>query len=634
MQPYKIIFVLSAILLSRLTALGGQSGTDWPVYGRDPGGTKYSPLAQINRRNVSQLTVAWKWKVGEQPIPEKGVSPGQFEATPLMIDDILYLPTPYNRVVALNANNGEEIWSYDPHAYNWRNPPPSIGFIHRGVAAWSNAKQRRIFLNSRWRLIALDAKTGKPTPDFGNNGDVDLTEVLGWKGDKPDYGSTSPPVVFKDLVIVGNSVPDNFVYKNAPPGDVLAFDVHNGHLVWRFHTIPRDDEFGSETWKDGLKELGGHANIWPPFVADEKRGLLYLPVTTPANDYYGGYRKGANLFGDSIVCLDANTGKRMWHFQVVHHGLWDYDGVMTPNVVTIHPDGKSIDAVVAVSKTGFLYAFDRITGKPVWPIEEKPVPESDVPGEETSPTQPFPLKPPPFAKQGFTLDDFVDFTPEIKSMALEKLKPYRLGPIFTPPSFEGTIQMPGSEGGANWGGASFDPESEILYVKSSNLPKVAQIRRPDPGVPDPAYIGSGGLSLTVGDGIPIQKPPYGVVTALDLRRGEKVWQVPVGDTPAVRNNPLLKGVKLPVLGSAGHSGLIVTKGGLIFISSGDIQLHALDTRDGKILWNGDLEFRSEATPMTYMTRAGRQFVVVAAGRGTDATLIAFALPEEHRSGSN
>lgn len=622
-----------AIILS--IASFGASAPDraadyWPVFGGDAGGMKYSRADQINRANVQQLQIAWRWKTGEEPDPQKGTAPGEFEATPLMVGDTLYVSTPYNRAVALDASSGKEIWSYDPHAYDAGQPPISVGFVHRGVAMWANGTQRRIFINSRWRLIALDAKTGKPIAEFGKQGEVDLVDVLGWAGDKRHYGNTSPPVVFRNLVFVGNSVSDSLVYHNAPPGDVLAFDALTGRLAWRFRTIPREGEFGNKTWDASSWQASGHANVWPPFVVDSERGLLYLPVTTGANDYYGGDRKGDNLFADSLVCVNATTGKRVWHFQTVHHGLWDYDGVMPPVLTTIHVNGKKIDAVAAPSKVGFVYVFDRVTGKPVWPIVERPVPQSDVPGEKTSVTQPFPTKPPPFAKQGFTMDDVVDFTPEIKALALGKLKPYRMGPLFMPPSLEGTIQMPGNQGGANWGGASFDPEIETLFVRSSNAPYLARVKKSKLLTGEETYVGSG-MNLTA-DGIPVQKPPYGVITAIDLSKGEQIWQKPIGDTPAVRDHPLLKDLTLPELGSVNHAGLLVTKGGLIFSSGGDGYLYAVDERDGKPLWRGDLRTKSEAIPMTYVAPSGRQYVVIATGAGRDAVLIAFALPDGAPSG--
>jgi quinoprotein glucose dehydrogenase len=432
-------------------------------------------------------------------------------------------------------------------------------------------------------------------------------------------------------------------YNRTPPGDVQAFDVRTGERVWSFHTIPQEGEFGNETWENGSWSYTGHTEVWAPFTLDEQRGLVYLPVATPNNDYYGGHRKGDNLFAESIVCLNALTGERVWHFQTVHHGVWDYDLPAPPNLVTIRVEGRTIDAVVALGKTGFAYVFDRVTGEPVWPIEERPVPQSDVPGEQTSLTQPFPTKPPPFARQGFTLDDVIDFTPEVRAEALEVVKDYRVGPLFTPPSLEGTIGAPGTVGGANWGGGAFDPETGVLYVPARNRPAVIQARKAPPDR-DAEYIGRRFYPEGVPhsqtpegddlpDGLPIGKPPYAVLTAIDLNAGEHVWQVPLGDSPEIRNHPLLQGLDLPQLGITpmktppwGLSGPVVTRGGLLFISGGGFTLYAIDKASGETLWEADLGARGFGTPMTYQTRSGRQFVVIATGQ-EDATLMAFALPQ-------
>ncbi len=627
--------VIRLLLLSVLSTclLQGQDRSDWPVFGGEPGNSKYSPLTQINKSNVIKLQIVWTWKTGERPIPDKGIAPGRFEVTPLMIDDVLYISTPFNRVVALDANNGKEIWSYDPHAYE---RPGRLTFMHRGVVTWTDGKQRRVFMNTRGRLAALDAKSGKLIPEFGREGIADLTKDLTWEFDKNTFENTSPPVVYGNFVIVGSTVWDGYADKYSMPGDIQAFDVRTGKRVWIFHTIPQKGEFGNETWEDGSWQYTGHANAWVPFTVDEQRGLVYLPISTPANDHYGGGRKGNNLFGDSLVCLDAKTGKRVWHFQTVHHGLWDYDGVVTPNLVTIHVNGKTIDAVAAPSKTGFVYVFDRVTGEPVWPIEERPVPQTDVPGEKTSPTQPFPTKPPPFANQGFTPDDVVDFTPEIKALATEKLKGYRFGPIFNPPSLEGTIMMPRNGGGANWGGASVDPETGIMYVKGFNQLGVIKLVKADPNAgPEEGAYGATRegpywytfpYNLTVSGGLLLNKPPYSLVSAIDLNKGEILWQTPVGDVPQLRDHPLVKQLKLSPMGGLGNEGSVVTRSGLLFIGVGDTKLYAVDKTSGKVLWAGDLPFPSSGSPVTFQTRSGRQFVVVATGGGANATLVAFALP--------
>jgi quinoprotein glucose dehydrogenase len=612
----KIAFAV--LLLSSLAV-----AQDWAYHGGDPGETHYSKLARINRDNVKDLKVAWEWKTGEAPMPEFKTTPGIFEATPLVIGGVMYVSTPYNCVVALDAASGRELWSYDPKAYVDGQVPNGTGFVHRGVAAWRDSKngKLRIFMNSRSHLISLDAETGKPVRDFGDNGIVDLVAGLRWETDPKQYTNTSPAVVYKDLVIIGNGVADRLVFKKDPPGDVRAFDARTGKLAWTFYTVPRTGEFGSDTWGNGAEKFTGHTNVWAPMTLDAERGLLFLPVSTPSNDFYGGNRPGQNLFGESLVCLDVATGKRKWHFQTVHHGLWDYDLPGPPVLATIHVNGRTIQAVVQLTKTGFAFVFDRISGKPVWPIEERPVPASDVPGEHAWPTQPFPSKPPPFSEQGVTLDDAFDLTPELKAEAQASMAKLRTGPLFTPPSLQGTAMRPSIIGGANWGGGALDPETGMLYVKSSDSPSVAKVKE----VPDAGYVMTDAGS-TFQRNIPLTKPPYAHLTAIDLNKGEIAWRVPFGDDARLRANPALAGVKLPDrLGAPGAMGAIVTKGGLIFSGGGDVSFYAFDAANGKELWSHPMGRRTTATPMTYET-GGRQYVVIASGTGRDATLTAFELP--------
>jgi quinoprotein glucose dehydrogenase len=633
------LVVAGVVLLAARSPQSSQL-VEWPSYGGDAGGMKYSRLADINRDNVAQLAPAWSWATGEIAIVKSDTTeasrPGTFQATPLMLNDTLYLPTPLNRVVALDANSGRELWRFDPAAYRAGQPSNGTGFVHRGVAMWTDGTERRIFINSRWRLIALDAATGKPIPSFGNNGEIDVTENLSRPVRKTHYTNTSPPVIWGDLVILGNGVADRLIYKGDPPGDVQAFDVRTGKRVWRFKTVPEAGEAGNETWKDDSWKSTGHTNVWAPFTVDSARGYVYLPVGTPSNDWYGGRRKGANLYGETLLCLDARTGARVWHFQVVHHGLWDYDLPAPPNVVSIRAGGRNVDAVVAPTKQGFLFVFDRVTGRPLWPIEERAVPASDVPGEEAWPTQPVPSKPKPFAPQGFTERDVADFTPEIKAAALKVLAKYRGGPLYTPPSMQGTITAPGSIGGAGWGGAMYDPESNTLFVKATNSPSLWKISGRDTpaDTADDAYMADLGASLGVRvpenadksiPDIPIAKPPYGTLTAVDLATGEFRWQVPLGDTPALRNHPALQGLTLPPLGVAGSSDGVVTAGGLVFVAGGGNTLYAIDTQDGRVRWRGELGQIGYANPMTYRTRAGKQFVVIATGSGSGTRLQAFGL---------
>ncbi len=607
---------------------------EWPFFGGDQAGSKYSALTQINRDNVRNLKVAWQWRTGEKALEEYRTTPGMFEATPLMVDGALYLSTPYNRVVALDPATGAQRWSYDPKAYEAGQVPNGTGFVHRGVAFWRDGSNRRgrILMNSRARLIELDAETGKPVAGFGDNGVVNLLQGLAWPVDPKQYTNTSPAVVYKDLVIVGNGVADRIAYKKDPPGDIRAFHARTGKLVWTFHTVPRKGEFGSETWEDGSNEFTGHTNVWAPMTLDDARGLLYMPVSTPSNDFYGGRRPGRNLFADSIVCLDAATGQRRWHYQLVHHGLWDYDMPSPPSLVSITVNGKRIEAVAQLTKQGFAFVFDRVTGAPVWPIEERPVPASDVKGERAWPTQPFPTKPPAISPQGVSLDDAFDLTPQLQAEAQAEMKKFRIGPLFTPPTFQGTIMLPGLIGGANWGGAAFDPETGMLYVKTTNLSAIARLSRPDTSSANPHasetdadYVREGQTNAVFHDGLPLLKPPYGHLTALDLNRGEIAWRVPFGDDARLRSHPALRGVKLPEkLGAAGVQGCIVTKAGLIFVGGGDSALHAVDAKTGADLWTYPFPRRTSGTPMTFSLE-GRQYVVIATGSGSDAVLYAFAL---------
>ena len=629
--------VLSCLVLTSCAAPAAvPTADDWPVYTGHSGGMKYSALTRIDRSNVAQLEVAWSWQSGEEPVrgPSLAVAgetvrPGRFEGTPIAVNDTLYVSTPYSRVVALDGTTGEEIWSYDPRAYDWGQLARAWGFCHRGVGMWGDGVERRIFINSRWRLIALDAATGRPIESFGDGGEIDVTEGLLWEVNRLHYTNTSAPVVWGDLVILGSGMPDDRVYRRNPPGDVQAFDVRTGRRVWSFHTIPQDGEFGNDTWDDDSWSYTGSTNVWAPFTIDDARGLVYLPVGTPNGDYYGADRKGDNLFAESLVCLDARTGERVWHFQTVHHGIWDYDLPAPPNLMTIEVDGRTIDAVAAVTKSGFTFVFDRVTGEPVWPIEERPVPASDVPGAVTSPTQPFPTKPAPFARQGFTEDDLMDLTPELRAQALDAVAPYRLGKLFTPPSLEGTIMDPSPIGSAGWGGAAFDPVSRTLYVPSKSRPLVVQLFDPEDGVTDSDYL-QRLRGVALGGGVPIGKPPYGTVTAIDMDSGERLWQVVVGDQPRMRAHPALRDLDLPALGQLGNAGPVVTAGGLVFLSGNNPEMYAIDSASGEILWEGDLRgLQGTANPMTYRGGDGRQYVVigVSTAAGADGGLTAFVLPE-------
>ena len=624
---------------------------EWRYVGAEQSHTKYSAVDDVNLTNVDQLEIAWEWAPGELPLEEFGTRPGSFQAMPLMIDNVVYLSTMYTRVVALDADTGEELWAFDPEAYRTgpRGAGPG-GFKHRGVAVWGSGDDMRIFLNSRDSLYALDAKTGELIRPFGDNGKVLLTDGFPNEVTRDEFDQTSPPVVFEDLVIVGSRVPDRVQHRYDTPGSVQAFDTNTGERRWVFYTVPQsNDAFGADTWENGSWRFTGHANVWGLMSLDEDRGLLYVPTSTPSSDYWGGRRAGANLFAESLLCLDARTGEREWHFQAVHHGLWDYDFTSPPNLMTLTVDGRTIDAVAEVSKQGFTYVFDRVTGEPVWPIEERPVDtETDVPGEVPYPTQPFPTKPPPFAQQGVSLDDANDLTPEVHRLALEELRTFRLGPLFTPPSLRGTLQRPRVDGGANWGGAALDPTTNTLYLRTTEGTTANQVCQTDPDLPDVdvAYTNNCPRGAAVGifrgrpgaaavarsrlGPIPLTKPPYARLVAIDLEAGEIAWRVPFGEGSAlIRRHPLLRDADLPDrLGTPGANGLMVTGGGLVFIGGGDPYLYAFDAATGREVSRVATEFRTSGNPVTYRSRSGRQFILMATGAGPDASLVAFALSEE------
>jgi quinoprotein glucose dehydrogenase len=621
------IWFLGLVAVGLLSVVRAQSPqVEWTHYANDAGGSRYSPLTDVDAAKLSRLQVAWQWKHWETPLKEYATTPGQFESTPLMIDGTLYVTTPYNSLAALDAETGKEKWRFDGHAYELGQLLSGSGWKLRGTAVWRDRGQTRIFLNSRHRLVQLDVAA------FGNNGAVSLTDGLPRIGDVTHVSQSSPPIVYRDLVIVGSQVPDR-VQLPDPMGYVQAFNARTGQRVWAFSTIPQSATApGAETWENESWKRNGHANVWAPMALDEQRGLLYLPTSTPTSDYYGGNRPGANLFAESLVCLEAATGKMKWHFQTVHHGLWDWDIPTQPTLMTITVDGKRIDAVAQVTKRGDTFVFDRVTGAPVWPIIEREVPtDTDVPGEKPYPTQPFPTKPRAFVDQGVTLDDANNLTPEIKKLAQEQMQKFRIGPMFTPPSLRGTLQRPSQAGGANWGGAAFDPETGYLIVRANNAIGVNAVGKNNGSDPlvqvDYSHVFADRSSANLPGGLPLVSPPYAVLVAIDLNRGEIAWRVPLGDNPAVRNHPLLKGVALPErLGSSGNlGGAMVTKSGLIFIGGGDGYFYAFETKTGKEVWREKIPYNNTANPMTYRTKSGKQFIVMATGASDQNALLAFSV---------
>lgn len=630
MRRDRIVHALAALLgalavvstwPSSQPALAGND-VDWICVGGDRGCARHSPLDEVNRDNVGELEVAWTYHTGE-------TSGRTIECTPVVVDGVMYVTTGELRVVALDATTGEELWVFDPFAEALPRKRLASGGVNRGVAYWSDGKpdgERRILLGSgSGHLFSLDTATGQLDPEFGKDGVKDLREDIERDLSKLNYGPTSAPAVWEDLVIVGVSCDEG--PGPSAPGDVRAFDVRTGKQVWRFHTVPREGEFGHDTWEDGSWKERGGANAWGGFSVDEQRGIVFCGVGSAAFDFYGGDRKGKNLFANCTLALDARTGRRLWHFQTLHHDLWDHDIPVYPNLVQVTHDGRQIDAVAQVTKTAYVFLFDRETGKPLFEVEERPVLPSDVPGEEAWPTQPIPVRPPPISRTEFNKDDVTDISPESRDYVLNRLKELRSGPAFNPPSLQGTVVVPGFHGGATWSGASFDPATGILYVNSNNVPNVVTLTEAPQGAKY-RYGHKGYFRFLDQDGYPAIKPPWGVLNAVDLNTGEFVWRVPLGEHPELTK----RGV--PPTGTENFGGTIVTAGGLVFIGGTiDEMFHAFDKTSGELLWQHKLPAGGFATPCTYRA-GGRQFVVIAAGGagklGTTPgdSFVAFALPQK------
>ena len=623
------------------TAQAVGSNTEWASYGGDKASSKYSPLTQIGPDNFSRLKVAWTWRSADEEIVRTNpqLRTWVWESTPLMVGGVLYVTTSLSQVAAIDAATGSTKWVYDPGTWK-RGTPSNNGFVHRGAAYWSDGDDRRIlFGTGDGYLVCVNAKTGQPISTFGDGGRLDLTLGLGRTVDRRYYGVSSPPIICRDVVVMGSKVHDVPVVHPMPPGDVRGFDVRTGKQLWVFRAVPGEGEFGNDTWEgDSWRSTGG-ANVWTPMSADDELGYVYLPFSTPSNDWYGGQRPGDGLFGESLVCLDARNGKRSWHFQIVHHGLWDYDLPAAPNLLDVRVNGSPVKAVAQVTKQGFVYVFDRVTGRPIWPIEERPVPQSTIPGEESSRTQPFPTNPAPFDRQGVTENDVTDLTPELRKEALAVLAKYNYGPLYTPPSLEKpTIELPGWAGGASWAGAAADPETGTLYIPSITSPLVVSMVNPGSSAAAP-YIGAPRPIETL-DGVPLWKPPYGRITAIDLNTGNHRWMVPMGDF----THPRLQSLNLPSVGRATRGHALLTKTLLIIGQEGttqraergtavaaafevrDATLRAYDKATGKVVGEVTLPRNVTAAPMTYMLN-GDQFVVVATGGDNlPAELIALRLP--------
>ena len=667
---------LMLIAAATPAAQRGAANGEWRTYGGDLGHTRYAPLDQIDAKNFSSLEIAWRFKTDNLgPRPEF-----QFESTPLMVRGILYSTAGTRRaVVALDAATGEELWVYSLNEGKRGEAAPRQ-LSGRGLSYWTDGKEQRIlYVTPGYQLIALDATIGRPIASFGQNGIVDLKQQLDQDVDplSREIGLQSTPIVAGDVVIVGaahrsGGVPTG---KSNVKGFIRAFDVRTGKRLWIFKTIPSRGEFGNDTWLEESWAYTGNTGAWTQISVDPELGLAYLPVESGTGDYYGGHRPGANLFAESLVAVDLKTGVRKWHFQLVHHGIWDMDLACPPILADLTVNGRAIKAVAVPTKQAFLYVFNRETGEPVWPIEERAAPKGDVPREWYSPTQPFPTRPPAYDRQGLVVDDLIDFTPALRAEAVQAVSKYRIGPVFTPPVVSridgplATLAMATAGGGTNWPGGSFDPETQILYVSSSkSVSQLGLVPPADPAKNDMAFVqgnastgmrttpgaGSapdaaaptpraaaapggegGGASLTV-RGLPLVKPPYGQISAIDLKRGEIAWQVAHGETPDnVRNHAALKGLTIPRTGRVGTVGTLVTKTLVIAGESGfgptptgqrGAMLRAYDKATGAEVGAVYMPAPQGGSPMTYMID-GRQYLVIAvSGAGYSGELIAYRLP--------
>jgi quinoprotein glucose dehydrogenase len=545
----------------------------------------------------------------------------------LVIEGVLYITTPFSRLIALDAETGKRLWDFDPKID--REKSANL-FINRGAAWWSAGPRKRIFLGTLdGRLFSIDATTGKPDDSFGAAGFIDLRAGVADKFPNRGYGMTSPPTIYKDLVICGSLTADG--EPQGPKGDVRAFDARTGKQVWIFHTVAQKGEFGNDTWEGDSWKDRSAVNPWSILSVDTERGIVFLPLTSPGTDYYGGDRKGAGLFGDSLVALDAATGKRLWHFQTVHHNLWDYDIPAQPNLVEVRRDGRLIPAVAQVTKTGFTFVFDRISGKPLFDIEEVPVPKSEVPGEQAWPTQPRPVKPLPYARQSMKRDELTDVTPESRAYCAKLLEGAVAADIFTPIGLKPTLLFPGTNGGANWGGASYDPDTRTLYVNSMDVGMLLHMTpRPEGSIIPFRTADSGSINSRFWDQKlnPCQKPPWGFLTAISLDTGDFRWRSVLG----VVDELIAKGI--PPTGSPNIGGSLVTAGGLVFIgATNDKRFRAFDKDTGKEIWTAQLPASAHATPMTFLgKKSNKQFVVISAGGGNkynsdfSDSLVAYSLP--------
>jgi glucose dehydrogenase len=624
----------------------GTANGEWRYWGGDEASSRYSPLDQINADNFEDLEVAWRWKADNYG-PEVDYI---LRATPLYVKGRLYTVAGQRRtVVSIDPATGETLWMWRMKD-NPRWQKSTRKNYGKGVA-WANVDGRDIIyvITPGFYLAALDADTGLPIPKFGLNGIVDLHLGLGdypvhpdtGIGDAGDITSSSPPIVVNGVIVVGNSHDVGYypMAKENVPGHIRGYDAATGRMLWRFNVVPQPGEFGFDTWEGDSASYTGNVSSWAPLSADSQRGLVYLVTDPGTNDYYGGDRLGDNLYGTSILALDVKTGERRWHFQMVHHDIWNMDNPTAPKLIDVKMGRTTVPMVVEATKQGWAYVFNRETGEPVWPIVERPVPQSDVPGEVTSPTQPFVTKPPPFELQGVTEDDLIDFTPALREEALTIARNYRMGPIFTPPSLlnaedgtMGAFGMPGANGGANIpGGASVDPETGMIYIATERGHSVIALVPGEEVGSNAGFVSTGPGGVRGPQGLELFKPPYGSIVALDLTRGDKAWHIPNGDTPdEVRNHPALQGVDLPRTGKRSHANLLTTRSLLFYAEGrrGEPILHAVDKRTGQELGEVRLPAPGNTAPMTYL-HDGRQYIIVSVGgAGSPGEFVALTLPPE------
>ncbi len=656
-----VLFIFTALFGGTVAfAQTGAKNGEWTTYGGDLANSRYSPLSQIDAGNFNKLQLAWRFNTASLgPVPETNL-----EATPLMVGGVIYTVAGSRRdVVALDAITGELLWMHtEREGPRGEKAPRTLS--GRGLAYWSNGKQgaakeeRILYVTPGYRLIALDAKTGIAVSTFGTKGTVDLKleddQVIDLV--TGEVGLHAAPTVAGDTVIIGAAhlAGGSPKSKTNVKGYVRGYDVKTGKRLWIFHTIPKPGEFGYKTWENDSADYTGNTGVWAQISVDEQLGLVYLPVELPTGDYYGGNRPGDGLFGESIVAVDLKTGARKWHYQLVHHGIWDWDIPCAPMLVDFTLDGKTVKAVAQPTKQNYLYVFDRATGQPIWPIEERPVPQGDVPGEKYSKTQPFPTKPPAYGRTGTSVDELTDFTPQLRADAIKVASHYKMGPLFTPPVLsraEGplaTLTAGCCQGGSNWPGGSYDPQTHMLYVFTQNVVNPLGIVPADPAKSDFRYFSgvvpsdftptteAGGRNITV-DGLPLLKPPYGSIAAINMDKGEIAWIVPHGETPDnVRNNPMLKGVNVPRTGRSGIVGVLTTSTLLIAGERGTFTdekgragalLRAYDKATGKDAGAVYMPMGQTGAPMTYMA-GGKQYIVIAVGGPNyPGEFLAYRLPD-------